>query len=67
MSHPQNEAFRESWHEAKEEAKHKVSKRMKYEKARKEHKAGAPYKTAYDAIKSPTFSAMHKARKDLKK
>ncbi len=44
-----------------------MPKREKFEKAREAHKAGAPYKTAEEAIKSPTFSAMHKARKEMNK
>jgi len=45
-----------------------VSKAMrlsKFENAKAEHKKGAPYESAFAAIKSKTFSKMHKARKEL--
>lgn len=38
-----------------------------FEKAKAAHKASGPHKTALDAIKSPTFGAMHAARKQLNK
>ena len=40
-----------------------MAKESKAEKAAAKHKAGGPYKSAEEAIKSPTYSAMHKARK----
>ncbi len=43
-----------------------ATKMKAFEVAKEKHRAGAPYKTALDAIKSKTFGEMHKARKDLK-
>ena len=39
---------------------------MNYEKAHEEHKAKAPFKTFEEAVKSPTYKAMHDARKEAK-
>lgn len=42
-----------------------ANKMKAFEVAKEKHRAGAPYKTALDAIKSKTFGEMHKARKNL--
>jgi hypothetical protein len=38
----------------------------KFKSAKAAHHASGPHKSAKDAIESPTFSAVHKARKELK-
>lgn len=41
--------------------------REKFEKAAQAHKAGAPYKTFEEAVKSKTYKEMHSARKEMAK